>query len=69
MRPFSRPCGENSIPAGIWPFRASQLFVRAGKNPSVRPFFDLCGEYGHAPFQIVSIHRFQGFKVRGFKSV
>jgi hypothetical protein len=27
------------------------------------------GAYGHAPFQIVSIHRFQGFKVRGFKSV
>jgi hypothetical protein len=43
-RSFSRPCGENSIRAGTLAFRARQLLVRAGKNPSVRPFFDLCGQ-------------------------
>jgi hypothetical protein len=43
VRPFSRPCGDNSICAGDWPFRAGQLPVRAVKNQSVRPFFDLCG--------------------------
>jgi hypothetical protein len=44
VRPFSRPCGDNSICAGNVSFRARQLPVRAGKNQSVRPFFDLCGK-------------------------
>jgi hypothetical protein len=44
VRPFSRPCGDNSICAGDWPFRASQHSARAGKNQSVRPLFDLCGK-------------------------
>jgi hypothetical protein len=44
VRPFSSPCGDNSIRADTLAFRASQLPVRAGKNPSVRPFFDLCAE-------------------------
>jgi hypothetical protein len=46
VRPFSCPCGDNSICAGDWPFRAGQLPVRAGKNQSVRPLFDLCGKNG-----------------------
>ena len=36
------PCDEISICAGTLSFRASQLPFCAGKNPSVRPFFDLC---------------------------
>jgi hypothetical protein len=41
---FRFPCGDNSIRAGDWPFRARQLPVRAGKNQSVRPLFDPCGK-------------------------
>jgi hypothetical protein len=44
VRAFFRLCGENSLCAGNLAFRAGQLSVRAGKNPSVRPFFDLCLE-------------------------
>jgi hypothetical protein len=44
VRPFSRPCAENSFCADYLPFRARQLPFRAGKNPSVRPFSDLCGQ-------------------------
>jgi hypothetical protein len=44
VRPFSRPCDDNSTGAGNLAFRASQLSLRAGKDPFVRPFFDLCEE-------------------------
>jgi hypothetical protein len=47
VRSFSGSCGNNSTCAGHWQFRAGQLPVRAGKNPSVRPFFDLCEEMPH----------------------
>jgi hypothetical protein len=44
VRPFSRPCGDNSICADNESFRAGQIPFRAGKNQSVRPLFDLCGQ-------------------------
>ena len=44
VRPFPRPCGDDSIRAGCWPFRARQLSFRAGENRFVRPFFNPCGQ-------------------------
>jgi len=44
VRPFSGSCGQNSIRAGNWPFRASQLSLRAGEIPSVRQISGLCEE-------------------------
>jgi hypothetical protein len=48
VRAFSGPCGHFSIRAGDLPVRAGQLPVRAAIFPSVRPFFDSCGQ--KAPF-------------------
>jgi hypothetical protein len=44
VRAFSGPCGHFSIRAGDLPFRAGHLSVRAAIFPSVRVFFDLCGQ-------------------------
>jgi hypothetical protein len=44
VRSFFRPCDENSIRADTLVFRASQFPFRAGKNPFVRLFSDLCEE-------------------------
>jgi hypothetical protein len=44
VRAFSGPCGHFSIRADDLPFRAGQLPVRAAIFPSVRVFFDLCGQ-------------------------